>query len=261
MTVADFGEAGMKFRRWILSATLASLTALPVFSQKAPARFSLEIGDKEVGQAQYQFLPRKGGFAVKASYSFSLGTIHADCTREGELGPGYELKSDVLTINVSGGTQEMRFTAYPKDSRFMFEAHSRGDVVDHSFEFHRRTAVLNDFDPSGVQGLLYLAAAQPAGTQDYWALVAKGKGLQSPAQLVPAASEDGLLDQAKISLKHWQLTVGIVVMDIWADQQNLLMEAKVASQSMAYRRTGFSLKDVPSGLSASPNSGSADNTR
>ena len=250
----------MKIRRWILSVVLAPLTTLSAFPQNVPARFLLEIGDKEAGEAQYQFLPRKDGFAVKGSYSFSVGKIHADCTREGELGPHYELKSDVRKENVSGGTQEARFTAYPRDSRFMFEAHVRGDVLDHFFPFYSRTVVLNDFDPSGVQGLLYLVAAQPAGTQDYWVLVAKGRGIQSPAQLVAAAGGEGLLDGAKISLKHWQLTVGVVVMDIWADQQNLLMEAAVASQSLTYRREGFSLKTMPSGLSAAPNSANPGNT-
>lgn len=249
----------MRIRLWLISAALASLTAISAFSQNTPARFSLEVGDKEMGKAQYQFLTRKDGFAVKGSYSFSVGAIHAECTREGELGPQYELKTDLLNMRVSGGTQEARFTAHPKDSQFMFEAHSRGDVVDHSFPFYPRTVVLNDFDPSGVQGLLYLAATQPAGTQDYWVLVAKGHGIQSSAQLVAAAGGEGLLDGTKISLKHWQLTVGAVVMDIWADQQNLLMEAAVASQALAYRREGFTLK-TPSADSnpTAPSTNAAD---
>lgn len=242
----------MKIRLWLLCALLAPLTAMPALSQNVPARFSLEIGDKEVGQAQYQFLPKKDGFAIKGSYSFSVGAIHGECTREGELGPHYELKTDLVSVRVSGGTQESKFTAYPKDSRFIFEATVRGEVLDHSFPYYPRTAVLNDFDPSGVQGLLYLAATQPAGTQDYWILVAKGHGIQNSAQLGAAAGGEGLLDGTRISLKHWQLTVGAVVMDIWASQQNLLMEAAVASQSLAYRREGFTLKTASANSNPAP---------
>jgi hypothetical protein len=233
----------MKMLRRLVSISLACVVVPPVFAQSVPVRFSLEIGGNAIGKAEYQFLPKKDGFTVKSSYSFSAGSIHADSTREGQLGAKYELKSDALTVKVSGGTQEAKITAYPKDSRFMFEATVAGEVLDHSFPFYPRTVVLNDFDPSGVQGLLYLASTQPPGTQDYWVLVAKGRGIQSPAQLIPASDGEGTLDGTKIALKHWQLTVGAVVMDIWANEQNLLMEAAVASQALAYRREGFTRKD------------------
>lgn len=229
----------MRIMRQLLSISLVCVAVPAAFAQNVPARFSLEIGGNAIGKAEYQFLSRKDGYTVKGSYSFAVGSIHAECSREGQLGPKYELKSDALTMKVSGGTQEAKFTAYPKDSRFMFEGTVSGEVVDHSFPFYPRTTVLNDFDPSGVQGLLYLASTQPPGTQDYWALVAKGRGIQSPAQLIPADGGEGLLDGAKIALKHWRLTIGAVVMDIWANEQNLLMEAAVASQALAYRREGF----------------------
>jgi dienelactone hydrolase len=226
-------------RGWILAGWLALATASLACAQNTPAKFSLELNGQVIGSAEYRFTPKKSGFEVDADYSFSLASIHAECMRDGELGPDYEVKSDTLTVNLAGAHQTAKFTAEPKDSKFVFNASAAGQEVDNSFPLHPHTAVLNDFDPSGVQEILYLAAAQAAPTQDYWVLLAKGRGIQAPVRLVSVGSGEGTLNGAKVALKNWQLTVGEVVFEISADPRNNLMQAAVPSQSLAYTRIGF----------------------
>jgi uncharacterized protein len=219
-------------------------------AQSAPAKFSLVLGGQVIGNAEYKFAPTKAGFEVTADYSFSLGSIHAECMRDGILGPDYEIKSDTLTVNLSGAHQTAKFIAEPKDSKFLFSASAAGQEVDNSFPLHPRTTVLNDFDPSGVQELLYLAASQPAAAQDYWVLLAKGRGIQVPAKFASAGNGEGTLGETKIALRHSQLTIADTVLEIWADQQNNLMQVAVPSQSLAYTRVGFILSGAPTPTAA-----------
>ena len=236
-------------RIWLAAGFIGLAASSLAWPQNATAKFSLELDGQVIGSAEYKFAPTKTGFEVNADYTFTLGSIHAECMRDGELGPDYEIKSDTLTVNLAGARQTAKFTAEPKDSKFALNANAAGQEVDNSFALHPRTAVLNDFDPSGVQQLLYLAAAQSAPTQDYRVLMAKGRGIQVPVQLARAGSGEGTLNGAKVSLKHWTLTVGEATFSIWADQQNNLMEATVPSQSLAYTRVGF----VPSKSDESEN--------
>jgi hypothetical protein len=50
-----------------------------------------------------------------------------------------------------------------------------------------------------------------------------------------------MLNGKKIALKHWRLTVGGIVSDIWADEQNNLMQLASVSQPVKYTREGFAL--------------------
>lgn len=179
---------------------------------------------------------------MTASYSFSTGQADFDCSRDGELSPDYALKVDSLSARVNGVPQTAKFTADPKNSKFEYSVNAGGQQVENSFDLHPRTVILNNFDPSGVQELVYLAAIQPASARDYWALLAQGRGVEVAMTLEPAPGGEGTLDGAELTLKHWTLTIGPTVMQIWSDQNNGLMEAAIPSQTVVYTRDGFALE-------------------
>lgn len=222
-------------------AIALAVSAIAANAQTAPARFSLILNGRKIGTATYQFKQEKHGFRVTANYLFWIGSTDSDCMRIGDLGLDYNLKSDALAARVNGVLQQLKITANEKAKKFDYSFTQSREQANKSFDLHPRTVVLNNFDPSGVQELIDMAATQPASTQDYWALLAQGRGIEVPITLEPAAPAEGSLNGANLALKHWKVTIGEVEMDIWADQKNELMEAAVSSQSLAYIREGFAL--------------------
>lgn len=221
------------------------MAASTACAQGAPAKFSLQVNGQAIGTAQYQFFSEKTVFGVKAEYTYSLRGVQLNCARAATLGADYEVLSDTLIANVSGTNESASFAADAKNSKFMFTGSAGSQEVRNSFPLHARTAVLDNFDPSGVQELVYLASKQSSNAQDYWVLMDQGSGIQLAASFVPATGGEGTLNGTKVTLKHWRLTVGAVVSDIWADEQNNLMQLAAVSQPVAYTRIGFELKTEP----------------
>lgn len=230
----------MAFVRCFAIVGLA-LAAIAANAQSAPAKFSLTLNGKKIGTAMYQFKQEKNGIRVTANYLFSIGATDSDCFRIGDLGPDYAVKSDTLTSRVNGVSQQVKFTANRKSKKFDYSLTLSGQQIENSFDLHSRAVVLNNFDPSGVQELIDMAATQQSSTENYWALLAQGRGIEVPITLEPAAAGGGSLNGANLALKHWKLTIGAVEMDIWADQRNELMEVTVSSQSLTYKREGFAI--------------------
>jgi len=219
-------------------------------AQNAPARFQLALGGKQIGKADYQFMAARTGFHVKAHYSFSVEEKVIIGERDVDLGPDYSLISDTLRVTVNGESQTASITTAAHASRLTFEGMVAGRPVTSTFELHPGTVVFNNFDPSGVQGLIYIETARPQPDHKYWAFLAQGKGVQVSMDLTALGTGEGTLSGASIRLKHWHLKIAGTEGDIWADTDNNLMEFNVPIQALLYRRTGFVLKetdeDVPS---------------
>ncbi|HEX3471965.1 MAG TPA: alpha/beta fold hydrolase [Silvibacterium sp.] len=225
-------------------------------AQNAPAKFLLEFGGKPVGKADYQFAPAKSGFRVKAHYSFAAGASTIEATRDAELGPAYELKLDSLDVEVNGAKQTVLITPDTRAGKINYEAGvTGGNQVTNVFDLHPATVVLNNFDPSGVQELIYLDVVQPQPDHRYWALLAQGKGMQLPIELISAEAGRGTLNGASVELKHWHLNIGGAVGDVWADGENNLMAFAVPVQRVAYRRSGFVLKEADEEPASAPTPG------
>ncbi len=217
---------------------------MAAMAQSVPARFLLESGGKQIGKADYQFTPAKNGFRVKAHYSFTTGDSTIECTREAELGPDYDLKSDSLDIGVNGVKQSVLITADARTGKLSYQGMAGGIALTNTFDLHSATVVLNNFDPSGVQELVYLDATHSQPNHNYWALLAQGKGVQLPVEFTPAQEGQGTLNSVPVELKHWHLKIGGAPADIWADAGNNLMAFAFPAQRVAYQRSGFILKEA-----------------
>lgn len=233
----------MATRRIVWSMFLAGACAYAM-AQNAPARFQLEIGGKQIGKADYQFTPAKNGFRAKAHYFFTVDAKSIIGERDADLGPDYELRSDTLHVSVNGENQTVSVAADPHASRLTFEGTAAGKPVSSTFDLHPGTVVFNNFDPSGVQGLIYMETARPQPDHQYWALLAQGKGVQVPMELTPRELGEGTLNGTSIHLKHWHLKISGTEGEIRADTDNNLMEFDVPIQALAYRRAGFLLKEA-----------------
>ena len=246
----------MATRRTVWSLCLAG-ACVYAMAQTAPARFQLDVGGKQIGKADYQFAPAKNGFRVKAHYAFTLDTRSIIGERDADLGPDYELRSDTLQISVNAQNQTVSVTADPHTSRLTFEGTAAGQPVSSTFDLHPGTVVLNNFDPSGVQGLIYMETAHPRPDHQYWALLAQGKGVLVPMELAVRDPGEGTLNGTSIHLKHWHLKISGTEGEIWSDTDNNLMEFDVPIQALAYRRIGFVLKEDDDATSAQSTPGAA----
>jgi uncharacterized protein len=243
---------------WFLCLTMASAWAA---AQTTPAKFLLELEGKQAGKADYQFTPAKNGFKVKAHYSFAAKGATVEATRDADLGPDYEFRSDSLEATANGVRQSVTMTADAASGKLTFGVIASGARITHTFDLHPGTVVLNNFDPSGVQTLIYLDAAHPQPGHRYWAMLAQGEGRLLPLEFTPSQPYQGALNEAAIALKHWHLSIAGTTGDVWTDTAGNLMEFAVPAQQFAYRRAGFVLKeddDAPPASGPVPNADAAE---
>ncbi len=220
--------------------------------QNAPARFEIELGGKSIGKADYQFMPARTGFRLKAHYSFSVEGKAIIGERDADLGPDYDLRSDTLKVAVNGESQTATITTDPRHSRLTFEGEAAGNPVNSTFELHSGTVIFNNFDPSGVQGLIYMETARPQPDHKYWAFLVQGKGVQVPMDLTATEAGEGTLNGTSIRLKHWHLKIAGTEGEIWTDTDNNLMEFNIPIQALTYRRVGFVLKELDDNIPSAP---------
>jgi uncharacterized protein len=244
-------------RRIVWSLCLTGACAYAT-AQNAPARFLLDLEGKQIGKADYQFTPAKNGFRAKAHYSFTVQTKSIIGERDADLGPDYELRSDTLRVSVNGENQTVSVTTDPHTSRLTFEDTAAGKPVSSTFDLHQGIVVFNNFDPSGVQGLIYMETANPQPGHKYWAFLAQGKGVQVPMELTSSDPGEGTLNGTSIHLKHWHLKISGTEGEIWADTDNNLMEFDVPIQALAYHRLGFVRKEEDETASAQSTPGAVD---
>lgn len=231
MRVAQFAWLVIASAGWAMAQSGAS----------GSSQFSLEMAGQPVGSADYRLTPASQGFHLQASYSFTSKGVAVKCSREADLDAHYGLLKDSLTVNASGTDEDVFVTFDAGSNQLSYKLKSSVQNIEETKDLHPGTVVLNNFDPSGVQHLVWLATSHPAPDGNYWALLAQGKGVYLPVKLTAADASAGTLNGTKLALKHWQLEISGINTEIWADSQNRLMEFDVPAQSLAYRRNAFEL--------------------
>src|SRR5580658_2200666 len=131
---------------WLLCLTGTFVLAM---AQSVPARFLLELGNKQIGKADYQFTAVKSGFRLKAHYSYVTGGTSIEAIRQAELGPNYELKSDSLSVHINDLIQSASITADERSGKLNYDGGvTGGSRVTNTFDMHHASFVFNNFDPS-----------------------------------------------------------------------------------------------------------------
>ena len=142
---------------------------------------------------------------------------------------------------MNGENQTVSVAADPQTGKLTFEG-MRRQTRDQHLRFASGTVVFNNFDPSGVQGLIYMETAHPQPDHHYWALLAQGKGVQVPMELTARELGQGTLNGTHSPEALASENLGTEG-EIWADAGNNLMEFDFPTQSLAYQRIGFALKE------------------
>jgi dienelactone hydrolase len=204
-----------------------------------PARFTLEANGRQIGSAEYQVTPASDSFHLQASYSFDTNGVPVKATRDASFDASYGLQTDRLAIHASATDEDVSVIVDADRKKFQYKLKSSVQDIEQTMDLHPGTVILNNFDPSGVQQLVWLAAKHPVPSGEYWALLAQGKGVYIPIKLTSAEAREGTLNGEKLTLKHWKLEISDVDTEIWADQQNQLMQFSVSAQDVSYRREGF----------------------
>lgn len=230
--------AGLSKYCWLLFTCVGCAVAQTGNTISA-GKFSLELAGQPVGSAEYSLLQEPQGFHLKASYTFTTKDVAVKCSHEADLDADYGLRKDILSVNASGVDEDVTVTVDPTAEKFVYQLKSSVQQIEETKDLHPGTVILNNFDPSGVQHLVWMAKSHPASDGKYWALLAQGKGVYLPIQLSAAEAGKGKLDGAEIALQHWRLAISGVNAEVWADKQDRLMEFAVPAQQLTYRRVGF----------------------
>ncbi|HVW79166.1 MAG TPA: alpha/beta fold hydrolase [Alloacidobacterium sp.] len=241
--------AGLRKCCWLLFICAGCVIA-QTGSTTSNSSFSLELAGKSIGNAEYSLLREAQDFHLQGSYTFTTKGVAVKCSREADLDTSYGLRKDILTVHAGGVDEDVTVTVDPAAEKFVYQLKSSVQQIEETKDLHPGTVVLNNFDPSGVQHLVWLAKSHPASEGKYWALLAQGKGVYLPIQLTSAEAGKGKLNEQEILLQHWRLAISGIDAEIWADSQDSLMEFAVPAQQLAYRRVGFVLEQAaqpPSG--------------
>ena len=103
--------------------------------------------------------------------------------------------------------------------------------------------VLPNYDPSAIQGLLYLATTHPTPDSLYFLIVPGLRGPQSVQAkwIVQPDTPTGTLAGKPVTLHHFNFYFGKNLYDVYADDTNTLMETDIKGLNVSYIRTGFAL--------------------
>lgn len=236
----------------IRAAVLLSLFVAPAFGQStSPGKFILEIGERSVGKADYTFQPSSSGWKLDAHYEFNV-PVNVSAVRQAAFRADWEQVSDATNLDVAETKQSFTVSPNKNRSSLEFQASAGGQTAQNELPLQPHTAVLANFDPSGLQVLLNMQAAAPAAAGKYQCFIPSGRGTMLACTLAAAEKAGGTLAGKPLELRHWSLSLAGNIMDLYADSAGNLMDAEVKSQKLDYRRNGFALSAGAQSAAAPP---------
>jgi alpha-beta hydrolase superfamily lysophospholipase len=234
-----------------LLPTLALLSTCSLAQSTAPAKFVLELQGRNIGTADYTFQPSSDGWKLTAHYQFTV-PVAVSATRQAAFRKDWEPLAESTGVDVAQTKQSLALTPNKDRTSLNFHAVAGGQDVRKDFPLQPHTVVLANFDPSALQVLLNMHAANPAGGGKYQCFIPSGTGTMLACTLTPSADASAMLNGKPIPLKHWSLALASTTMDVYATADGELMDASVKAQSLDYRRDGLEMHTPPQAAAVPP---------
>jgi len=217
------------------------------------ASFVISQHGHNVGTASYTFTGVAGGYHGTALVNISMKGLDYSLSKDEQLDTASHLKSAVLSGTVNGSA--VSIIARPDASQLLLNISANGRSSSSHLALHPAAVLLPDFDPGALQTLLVLAAAQ--NNRDLWAIIPKQQGSVQAITLATYPDEHGTFNGKPVTLHHVAATINNQPIDLFASDQNQLMQAELPADGFALVRTGFLLTPpkkpiVPPGESITP---------
>jgi hypothetical protein len=212
------------------------------------ARFTINQGSHPVGQSAFSIQPtRQGRIATPAAYAVaSHGSLSVENTKysfssSGSLDKNLSILQENLNGIVNGSA--VTFAVHPAGGNFAIDISANGRPYRNSLARPAQAVFFPDFDMSGYEILLALAATHPGAPIS--ALIPKQTGILSAATLAPQADVQGTLNGKPLALHHASLTIGTVTSELYYSPANSILEVDIPSQTFAVVRENFQLQPPP----------------
>lgn len=221
-------------------------------SQQSGA-FTISQHGHAVGTASYKFVARPGGYESTSLVNVSMKGLNYALSKDEQLDSTSHLKNAVLSGTVNGSA--VSILAKPDASQYLLNVSANGRATSARLAFHPAALLLPDFDPGALQTLLVLAVEQ--NNSNIWAIIPKGQGSIQAVTIATYADEHGTFNGKPVTLHHLAATINNQPIDLFASEQNQLMQAELPADGFALVRTGFLLTPpkkpiVPPGESTTP---------
>lgn len=190
-----------------------------------------------VGSADLKIERQGGGFAVDSRTKVKMPGLDYSFDQKGQLDGSYHLQQMKLDGKVNGTDAKVETAV--QGQQFMMNIDANGRAIHTPLAFHAEAVFMPDFDPAGLQAMLFLGAAH--NNAGLWALVPKQSGSESAMRIMTDAPMQGTIDGHQIAVNHFTVTYDATKMEVFSGPQNELLQTEWTSEGFALARKGFVL--------------------
>jgi hypothetical protein len=240
-------------------AIVVFAAAVPAFPQASlpagSASFIIAQGQHNVGKTSYTITPNGARYSILSHGNLKISQLDYAFSNSETLTQRLNIASEKLSGKVNGSAATFAVTPDPGNSLFKLDISANGQAASNTVQRNAFTVFFPDFDASSYVVLLQLAAQNP--NAPFWALIPKQNGLLAPATFAPDPDVNGTLNNAPVTVKHHELTIGSVSSDVYSTPDNQLLEVDIAGDGFSIVRDGFTLQ-APQKAPAPPPAAPAD---
>ena len=224
--------------RTLVFLPLAGILALmPAAACGQSGSFEITQNRTVVGTASYSVKATPSGFDSTSLVRVDLQGLDYSLSKTEKLSPHSHLVHVQLSGIVNGSA--VNIVGKPEAGQILLNISANGRTTTTQLAAHPGAVVLPDFDPGALETLLVLAAEQ--NNRDLWAIIPKQAGSIAPIQLATYADQQGTLDGKPVVVHHLIATIAGNSTDLFAGQENQLLQAELPDQGFALVRKGFVL--------------------
>jgi hypothetical protein len=190
-----------------------------------------------VGSAELKIDRQGGGFAFDSKANVKMPGLDYSVDAKQALDGGYHLQHVSLDGKVNGTGAKVETGA--QGQQFLMNIDANGRAIHTPLAFHPLAVFMPDFDPAGLQAMLYLGAAH--NNAGIWTLVPKQTGSTSAMRIATDADMQGTLDGRQIGVHHYSVTYDATKMEVFSGPANELLQTEWTNEGFALARKGFAL--------------------
>lgn len=190
-----------------------------------------------VGSAELKIDRQGGGYAFDSKANVKMPQLEYEFHEQEALDGSYHLHHVTLDGKVNGTGAKVETT--PQGQQFVMNIDANGQAIHTPLAFHPQAVFMPDFDPAGLQAMLYLGAAH--NNAGLWALIPKQTGSVDAMRIMTDAPMQGTLDGRQIAVNHYTVTYDATKMEVFSGPANELLQTEWTSEGFALARKGFVL--------------------
>jgi hypothetical protein len=219
-----------------------------VLAQTAPgAHFTIvQASDgKTVGSAGCSFASVAGGYQVTSSGELHLGKFNYSFTNANHVDSDLNIIRDQLSGTVNGARVDFTMASDATGRQFQVDIRAQGKDTTNTLQRHPHLALLADLDPAAYVEMVHFALEEPPTA---WAIIPKQNGILVPAEYDPQPEAQGNFNGQPAAVHHTSIVISgqnAVTVEIYYNDQGVLLEADLPEQNFYVIHDGFQLQNRP----------------